>query len=121
MRKLNPSDFQIHRLRGILLAAALIVTACKFVRVSHMRWRKLKAYSQERTPCPTLPKPSSSRPLPGYWFCAQVRRLPQGVRRIEGCQGRRGRGAKAQAAGADRRPKAHPEGGRCRTAQIGRA
>ena len=48
--------------------------------------------------------------LPRYRFGAEVRRLPEGLRRVEGQQGRRGRGAEAQAARAGRRPEAYAEG-----------
>ena len=49
-------------------------------------------------------------PLPRDRFGAEVRRLPEGLRRGERQQGRRRRGAQAQAAGAGARPEANAEG-----------
>ena len=55
---------------------------------------------------------TAARPLslPRDRVGAEVRRLPEGLRGVEGQQGRRRRGAQAQAAGAGRGPEAHAEG-----------
>src|SRR5262249_28673141 len=59
--------------------------------------------------------------LPRDWFRAEVRRLPEGLRRVEGRQGRRGRGLKTQAASSSRRSEAYAEVTRYRATLHGAA
>ena len=76
--------------------------------------------SSTRPPWTSMPKPRRASDqrysLPRHRIGPEVRRLPQGLRGVEGQQGRGRRGAEAQAAAAGRGPEADAEGLEARAA-----